>query len=82
MSLPRQYEASHAKGSLCSDFTPIRLAAWLAIVLILSKGFSLDRSRDYWWLLDLSILGDGPEKVLRITCYINYYIFATDVVYS
>ena len=55
MSLPRQYEASSAKNSLCSDFTPVRLAAWLAIVLVLSKGFSLDRSRDHWWLLDLSM---------------------------
>jgi arylsulfatase A-like enzyme len=55
MSLPRPYEASRATGSLCFDFTPVRLAAWLAIVLIASKGFSLDRSRDYWWLLDLSM---------------------------
>ena len=55
MLLPRQYEAPRAKGSLCSDFTPIRLAAWLAIVLVLSKGFSLDRPRDHWWLVDLSM---------------------------
>ena len=55
MSLPRKYEASSAKNSLCSDFTPVRLAAWLAIVLVLSKGFSLDRPRDHWWLLDLSM---------------------------
>ena len=48
-------QASSAKNSLCSDFTPVRLAAWLAIVLVLSKGFSLDRPRDHWWLLDLSM---------------------------
>lgn len=77
MLLPRRYEESHAKSSLRSDFTAIRLAAWLAIVLILSKGFSLDRSRDYWWLLDLSMashvdvffalaLGTLANLVLRV----------------
>ena len=28
-------------------------------MLILSKGFSLDRPRDYWWLLDLSMASFG-----------------------
>jgi arylsulfatase A-like enzyme len=54
MLLPRRYRASPANRSPSSDFAPMRLAAWLAIVLILSKGFSLDRTRGYWWVLDLS----------------------------
>ena len=48
-------QASSAEKSLCLDFTPVRLAAWLAIVLIVSKAFSLGRFRDYGWLLDLSM---------------------------
>jgi sulfatase-like protein len=55
MSLPRPDEASRSARSLCLDLNPIRLAGWLAIVLILSKGFSLDRSRHCWWVLDLSM---------------------------
>ena len=54
MLSPRQYNTLPA-SSLPSAFAPVRLAAWLAVVLILSKSFSLDRSRDYWWLLDLSM---------------------------
>ena len=59
MRLSRQYESSHASDSLPSAFTPVRLAGWLAIVLILSKAFSLDRTREYWWLLDLSMASFG-----------------------
>ena len=35
---------------------PLRLAAWLAIVLVLSKGSCLERSREYWWVLNLSMM--------------------------
>ena len=56
MLLTRQYEASPANSSLPSAFSPVRLAAWLAIVLVLSKAFCLERSRDYWWVLDLSMV--------------------------
>jgi arylsulfatase A-like enzyme len=59
MLLAPQYESSPANSSLPSVFTPMRLAAWLGIVLILSKGFSLDRTRGYWWLLDLSMASFG-----------------------
>jgi arylsulfatase A-like enzyme len=55
----RQCKASPADSSQSSDFNPVRLAAWLAIVLIVSKGFSLGRPRDYWWLLDLSMASFG-----------------------
>ena len=55
MLSPRQHNTLPASYSLPSAFAPVRLAAWLAVVLILSKSFSLDRSRDYWWLLDLSM---------------------------
>jgi lipoteichoic acid synthase len=59
MLLSRQYTTPPGKSSLSSDFRPVRLAAWLAIVLILSKGFSLGWPRDYWWLLDLSMASFG-----------------------
>jgi hypothetical protein len=38
-----------------SGFAAMPLAVVLAIVLVLSKAFSLDRTRAYWWLLDLSM---------------------------
>ena len=55
MLSPRQCNTLPASYSLPSAFAPVRLAGWLAVVLILSKSFSLDRTRDYWWLLDLSM---------------------------
>ena len=59
MLLSPHHKASPASRSLSCDFTPLRLAAWLAIVLTVSKGFSLGRPRDYWWLLDLSMASFG-----------------------
>lgn len=40
-------------------FSSVRLAAWLAIVLVLSKALSLERTRDFWWLRDLSMASFG-----------------------
>ena len=48
-AFPRQ---EHSSLRLC----PVRLAAWLAIVLVLSKVSCLDRSREYWWVLNLSMV--------------------------
>lgn len=55
MLVPLQYKAPPADNSLPPAFGPLRVAAWLAVVLVLSKGFSLDRSRSYWWLQDLAM---------------------------
>ena len=55
MLSPRQHNAFTANDSLPPALAPVRMAAWLAIVLILIKSFALDRSRDYWWLFDLSM---------------------------
>ena len=52
---PAIVKPSPAKKSFSYVFAPVRLAAWLAIVLVVSKGFCLDRPRDYWWVLDLSM---------------------------
>ena len=59
MLLSPHHKAPPASRSLSCDFTPLRLAAWLAIVLTVSKGFALGRPRDYWWLLDLSMASFG-----------------------
>lgn len=37
----------------------MRLAAWLAVVLVLSKSLSLNRTHEYWWLIDLPMASFG-----------------------
>src|SRR5215211_870817 len=58
MPLPR-FAVSFADSSRPPAFTPMRLAAWLAVVLVLSKSLSLNRTHDYWWLIDLPMASFG-----------------------
>ncbi|MGA7216096.1 MAG: LTA synthase family protein [Terrimicrobiaceae bacterium] len=53
-SLTREASPRQEQPSL--RLCPMRLAAWLAIVLVLSKGSCLERSREYWWVLNLSMV--------------------------
>ena len=57
MVISPQCKTSAPGKALSRAFSPVRLAAWLAIVL--SKGFSLDRPRDFGWLRDLSMASFG-----------------------
>ena len=59
MVISPQCKTSAPGKELSRAFSPVRLAAWLAIVLVLSKGFSLDRPRDFGWLRDLSMASFG-----------------------
>jgi arylsulfatase A-like enzyme len=59
MLLIRKCEPSKLDYPLPELFSPVRLAAWLAIVLVLSKAFSFAGKSDFWWLRDLSMASFG-----------------------
>jgi arylsulfatase A-like enzyme len=55
MLLLRKHQVSPPAKPSRPGFAPMQLAAWLALVLVVSKGFSLGRLHDFSWLRDLSM---------------------------